>query len=74
MTSTSDGELTRVGTLGVENVGGPLVRTLQLQNRQVLGGGNSTADTTADARTAIGIDETGSFCSWRSGSESRYIR
>src|SRR5215475_14978977 len=25
-TSTSDGELTRVGTLGVENVGGPLVR------------------------------------------------
>src|SRR5580704_8934919 len=26
VTSTSDGELTRVGTLGVENVGGPLVR------------------------------------------------
>src|SRR5262245_34992603 len=26
VTSTSDGELTRVGTFGVENVGGPLVR------------------------------------------------
>jgi Phosphodiester glycosidase len=40
---------------------------LQLHNGQILGAGDSTAD----ARTAIGIDQTRKLCSWPLGSASR---